>query len=135
MDWILCLKKHATTLTETITKIINSSFREGKFPKDWKSAIVVPVHKSGDTTDVSNYRPISVLPVMSKISEQLTGHLNSSPFTLHPMKFGFRGIIGAIFLDLKKAFDTVNHQVLIHKMSYFNFSPSAIDWMSSYLSV
>ena len=43
-------------------------------------------------------------------------------------------IVGAIFLDLKKAFDTVNHQVLIHKMSYFNFSPCAIDWMSSYLS-
>ena len=78
----LFLKKHATTLTGTITKIINISFREGKFPKDWKSAIVVPVHKSGDTTDVNNYRPISVLPVMSKISEkcvaeQLTGHLNS----------------------------------------------------------
>ena len=158
----LFLKKHATTLTGTITKIINTSFREGKFPKDWKSAIVVPVHKSGDTTDVNNYRPISVLPVMSKISEkcvaeQFTGHLNSGPFTLHPMQFGFRanhstetancllvenikskmdkgGIVGAIFLDLKKAFDTVNHQVLIHKMSYLNFSPSAIDWMSSYLS-
>ena len=43
------------------------------------------------------------------------------------------GIVGTIFLDLK-ASDTVNHQVLIHKMSYFNFSPSAIDWMSSYLS-
>lgn len=91
----LFLKKHATTLTGTITKIINTSFREGKFPKAWKLAIVVPVHKSGDTTDANNYRPISILPVMSKVSEkcvaeQLTGHLNSSPFTLHPMQFGFR---------------------------------------------
>lgn len=111
---------------------------------------------------MNNYRPISILPVLSKISEkcvaeQLTEHLNSSPFKPHPMQFGFRanhstetancflvenikskldkgGVVGAIFLDLKKAFDTVNHEILIHKMSYFNFSTSVTDWMRSYLS-
>ena len=156
------LKKHEASFTGPVTKIINTSFKEGKFPNDWKSAIVVPVYKSGDTTDMNNYRPISILPIMSKISEkyvaeQLTEHLNSSPFKLHPMQFGFRanhsaetancffveniktkldkgGIVGAIFLDLKKAFDTVNHEILIHKMSYFNFSTSFTDWMRSYLS-
>ena len=144
-----------------LLKSLTHPFKEEKFPKDWKWAIVVPVYKSGDTTDINNYRPISILPVMSKISEkcvaeQLTEHLNSSPFTLHPMQFGFRashstetancffvenikskmdkgGVVGAIFLDLKKAFDTVNHQILIHKMSYFNFSTSVIDWMRSYM--
>lgn len=89
------LKKHAASLTGPVTKIINTSFKEEKFPNDWKSAIVVPVYKSGDTTDMNNYRPISILPVLSKISEkcvaeQLTEHLNSSPFKLHSMQFGFR---------------------------------------------
>ena len=99
---------------------------------------------------------------MSKISEkcvaeQFTEHLSSSPFTLHPMQFGFRanhstetancffvenikskmdngGVVRAIFLDLKKAFNTVIHLILIHKMPYLNFSTSVIDWMRSYLS-
>ena len=133
------LKKHAASFTGLVTKIINTSFKERKFP-----AIVVPVYKSVDTTDINNYGPISILPVMFKISEncvaeQLTEHLNSSHFTLHPMQFGFRanhstetancffvenikskmdkgGVVGANFLDLKKAFYTVNHQVLIHKI-------------------
>ena len=77
---------------EPITKIIKTSIKEGKFLKDWKSAIVVPVHKSGVLTDVSNYRPISILPVISKftkkcVAEQLTTHLNRSP---HTLQFGFQ---------------------------------------------
>ena len=74
---------------------MNASFKERKFQKDWKSVIVVPVcSKSGDLNDVSNYRPISILPIISKIAEKfavepLTTHLNSSPYTLHPMHLGF----------------------------------------------
>ena len=62
--------------------------KKGSFPKN--GGIIVPVHKSGDLADVSNYRPISILPVISKIAEkcvaeQLTTHLNSSLYTLLPM--------------------------------------------------
>lgn len=111
---------------------------------------------------ISNYRPISILPSISKvaekwISEQIITHLNTSPFSLHPMQFGFRrhhstdtancfflenikarldkgGVVGAIYLDLKKAFDTVNHDILIAKLTKFNFSSNVITWIKSYLT-
>ncbi|CDQ93233.1 unnamed protein product, partial [Oncorhynchus mykiss] len=84
------------------------------------------------------------------LKKQLIAHLNNSPFTLHSMQFGFRakhstetanclskmdkgGAVGAVFLDLRKAFDTVNHEILITKLSKFNFSPDALRWMKSYL--
>jgi len=65
------------------------------FPKGWKSAIITPIFKSGDKTDITNYQPISILPAISKIAEkslakQLIEHLNNSPCKLHPMQFGFR---------------------------------------------
>ena len=131
------------------------------FPRVWKSAIITAIFKSGDPANVSNYRPINILPVVSKlvekcVAEQLIAHLNNSPFTLHSMQFGFRakhstetancfllenvkskmdkgGAVGAVFLDLRKAFDTVNHEILITKLSKFNFSPDALRWMKSYL--
>ena len=111
---------------------------------------------------VANYRPISILPVVSKVAEkwvakQLTTHLNTGHTPLHPLQFGFRanhstdtancyflegiksrldkgGIVGAVFLDLKKAFDTVDSQVLLSKLSFFNFSNEAVKWFKSYLT-
>ena len=131
-------------------------------PSSWKIARVTPVFKTGDKKNPENYRPISILPVISKIAEkwvaaQLTQHLNNSETSLHPMQFGFRkhhstetatcyflenlkhlldkgGFVGAVFLDLKRAFDTINHSVLLAKLTQFNFSNSALCWMKSYLS-
>lgn len=90
------------------------------------------------------------------VTEQLIKHLNQSLFNLHQMQFGFRkcystetavcfllekikqsmdkgGVIGAVFLDLKKAFDRVNHQILLNKLIKFYFSPRTVQWMESYL--
>ena len=131
-------------------------------PSAWKIARVTPVLKAGDKTKLENYRPISIVPVISKVVEKwiaslLTDHLNSGNNPLHPMQFGFRkyhstetairyfhenikglldqgGYMGAVFLDLKRAFDSLNHNVLISKLSHFNFSDGALCWMRSYLS-
>ncbi len=128
----------------------------------WKSSVIVPIFKSGDPHSASNYRPISILPIVSKVAEklmaaQITNYLNNSYFALHPMQFGFRanystemancyftekvkslldkgGVVGAVFLDLRKAFDTLNHRILLSKLLSFNFSPHTLRWIESYLS-
>jgi hypothetical protein len=65
------------------------------FPDDWKSAVITPIFKAGDPTDVAKYRPICILPIISKVVEevvanQLIAHLNSGHSPLYPMQFGFR---------------------------------------------
>ncbi|KAK0142318.1 putative RNA-directed DNA polymerase from transposon X-element [Merluccius polli] len=155
------LKTHKDALVCPIVQLINLSIKQCIFPSNWKKAVVTPIFKAGDQSNVSNYRPISILPVVSKVAEkwvaqQLTAHLNSGHNPLHPLQFGFRpnhstetancyflesvkskldagGIVGAVFLDLKKAFDTVDHQVLLSKLSFFNFSTETVEWMRSYL--
>lgn len=77
------LKEH---LAYPITQIVNQSVFEGIFPTTWKTAIVTPIFKSNDPLNISNYRPISILPVVSKVaekcvSEQLVSFFNNSPFT------------------------------------------------------
>ena len=141
-------------LVTLINFLINLSIRNSYFPSSWKTAVVIPVFKSGERNTPSNYRPISILPVASKIAEkivcdQLVSPLNEGNFSLHPMQFGFRkhystetancfadkgGVVGAVFLDLRKAFDTVNHNILLSKLSKFNLSANALTWMESYLN-
>ena len=87
------LKELGITLAYTLTKLINQSFTQGTCPSVWKSAAVIS--KNGDPLSVNNYRPISILPTISKVAEkliaqQISGYLNTSPFSLHPMQFGFR---------------------------------------------
>lgn len=75
------LKAHKQSLTAPMTNIINKSITEGTFPNSWKSAVITPIFKS---TEISNYRPINILPAVSKVAEklvaeQLIKHLNNSP--------------------------------------------------------
>lgn len=156
------IKAHKDLLAAPIAHLINLSLKHCTFPDAWKCAIVTPIHKSGDRLDACNYRPISILPMLSKVAEkvvadQLTTFLNTGEFGLHRMQFGFRAnhstetatlqfiehvksrldkeaVAGTVFLDLSKAFDTVNHAVMLSKLSCFNFSNTALAWMSSYLS-
>lgn len=120
----------------------------------------MPIFEAGAPGQVDNYRPICILPAYSKvleevIAEQLTDHLETNKL-IHPTQFGFRqghstemaicylteniksaldkgNVVGAVFLDLKKAFDTMNHNILLNKLSAFNFSDQATTWFASYL--
>jgi len=134
------LKQCREQLSEPLTKIINKSLSSGKFPSKLKIAKVVAIHKSDSKTDVSNYRPISLLPVVSKliemtVKEQLLSYLDCYGL-ISSKQYGFRKKFGTqsaifdvvvylqsvldsgnmalgLFCDLKKAFDTVNHSILI----------------------
>lgn len=114
----------------------------GKFPKQLKIAKVFPIFKSGSKSDPSNYRPISILPTISKIFEKhvnkhLMGYLNKYKL-IHECQSGFRqkhscqtalvklidqwmacidngDIVGTLFIDFRKAFDMVDHSLLIKK--------------------
>ena len=144
-----------------LSSILNSSFASSLFPEPWKHAWVKPLHKGGDCTSPSNYRPISILPVCSKIlekcvQEQLMSYLHSNDL-LFPCQSGFRPshstqtlllhcldnwykaldrkqYVGVVFLDISKAFDTVNHDLLLVKLSQLGLSPSTVSWFKSYLS-
>ena len=156
------LKYHKDSFITPLTTIINKSINESSFLEPWKCSVITPVFKSGNPAITSNYRPISILPAVSKVmekivAEQIVDHLNNSPYTLNRMQFGFRknnstetavcfflenikskldagGVIGAVFINLRKAFDTINHQILLTKLSRFNFSPSTLNWIESYIS-
>ena len=127
------IKEAAPVIAPFITSIINSSLTSGKVPVQWKRARVTPVFKGGDETQMNNYRPISTLPILSKVLErvvynQLSHHLESNNL-LPPQQSSFRPAfsttslllkittnwikaidsgcyVGALFLDLRKAFDT-----------------------------
>ena len=155
------LKSCNNTVVPLITHIINCTITQSKIPNEWKQAVVIPLFKDGDKNCSSNYRPISILPAISKILEkvvhnQVYTHLSTYNL-LSEAQFGFRKnhstatcilrlldtiytgmengmMTGVIFLDLKKAFDTVNHCILLNKLRTFGISQKTIDWFRSYLT-
>ena len=155
------LKLAAPFIAKCLTHICNLSLCKSTFPEEWKQAKVTPIFKSGDKTDVGNYRPISVLPIVSKIIEravhdQLYVYLSNAGL-LSNAQSGFRKnhststilldvqdyilknmddgyVTGVIFLDLKKAFDTVNHDILIKKLKQHGVDNNELSWFQSYLN-
>ena len=154
------LKDSAKSLAQPLTFIINLSLTSGIVPSIWKSAKITPIHKSGATNVPDNYRPISILPALSKIMEkvvytQLIDHLENSN-ALNSSQFGFRSkrstklattlfvddirrnidsskLVGAVFIDLTKAFDTVGHSVLLSKLSAYGVFDVEHKWFTDYL--
>ena len=142
-----------------LTKILNLSLRTGCFPDDLKVAEVSPIFKKNDDLEKENYRPISVLPHMpkaferimytqtesfmeDKLSKLLTG-FRKNHSTQHCLinmlekwknALGKGGFVCAIFMDLSKAFDTVNHDLLIAKLGGYVFQKDALSFMKNYLT-
>ena len=142
-----------------LLRIVNMSVRSGVFPDRWKAACVVPIPKSGDPDSPSNNRPISLLSTLSKILEkvvctQLSAYIYEHHL-LSPSQYAYRpqhstedavldaverivtntdnGLISSVTtLDLSKAFDSVNHELLISKLAWYGVTDTT--WFRSYLS-
>jgi len=155
------IRDSALVIAHPLSQIVKLSIIQCAVPNDLKSARVVPLFKKNDKTEVGNYRPVLILCVLSKflekiIFDQAQEYLTSNKL-LFELKSGFRQrfstdaclihlsdylrlqmdkghLVGMVLLDLQKAFDTVDHGILIMKPKAMGFSTSAVRWFASYLS-
>ena len=143
-----------------LAHIVNLSFTSGIFPEDMKIAKVIPWFKNDSKTDLTNYRPISIISQFSKIlekifSKRLEGFLTVNNI-LSDCQYGFRSgmstthaalellesissaidnkhVCAGIFIDLRKAFDTVDHALLVNKVNVYGVRGLSNSWLSNYL--
>ena len=155
------LKCTATSITSTLTTLCNLSISTGVFPSAWKEGRIVPVPKGTNKTSPSGYRPISILPVVSKVIEChikaiIVEHLQANA-PISPRQWGFisskltisalikvvddwsraldQGFeVCIVFFDISKAVDTVPHLPLLQQMEKLGLNPYFLRWIRSYVS-
>ena len=154
------LKETADVIAPSLCTLFNKSISSGSLPDEWKTANIVPIHKKGDNEHAENYRPISLLCIISKVLERCV--LNNVKYRLleavNICQHGFisgrscvtnlidalnyvgscldrGGQIDMIYMDMSKAFDKVNHDVLIQKLrNNYGFGGNLLRWFRSYLT-
>ena len=154
------IKDGSEQLVGPITHICNLSIFEQKIPDDLKTAKVVPIYKKGNKNEPGNYRPVSVLTVVSKVLERVvynqTNDFLKSKNLVYDLQSGFResystdscliyltdyirlqsdqgNYTGMAMLDLQKAFDTVAHNILLTKLQAMGMDNNSVNWFKSYL--
>ena len=154
------LRTTAPAISSSLCKLFNYSLKTSQIPTEWKAANVIPVPKSVNARSVDEYRPISILPVVAKVFESLVhtqvyGYLKHHDI-LHESQSGFRPkhstqdallktvddwrqsldrneIVGSVFIDLSKAFDSVCHTLLLGKLARYGFGGDSVLWFQDYL--
>ncbi len=155
------VKKIALQIVDVLSYIINLSLSSGSFPSSLKTAVIIPLFKKGDSTLLNNYRPISLLSVFAKILEKvvkrrLLDFLDKHNF-LSDSQYGFRENRGTedalysflsdiynglnnnkqcvgLFVDISKAFDMVDHSILLKIMESIGIRGVALKWFKIYLT-
>ena len=153
------LKAAAPELAPSLARLYNQSFQRGDQPQDWRDATVSPLHKKGSRSELSNYRPISLLSVVSKTQERIVHqrlYRHVEPLLPNDQS-GFRAHdstelqltrlvheisesrdhnlnVAACFFDLSKAFDRVWHKGLLQKLRHLGIKDTLLEWLRSYLT-
>ncbi|CAH8546386.1 unnamed protein product [Dicrocoelium dendriticum] len=173
---LLCMRKHSSpgidnihpkslavmgeSLAEPLARFFQRCFDQMYVPEMWKCGIITPIHKGGSRSDPANYRPVTLLPVLSKVMEAivadvLTAYLEESAFLAHE-QHGFRrnrscttnlmlarsswtklidsgAGVDVVYLDFSKAFDRLDHGILICKLQSFGIGDPLLGWITSFL--
>ena len=155
------LRTLAPVISSSITMLFNTSLAIGEIPSEWNMANITPVQKKPGASHPTDYRPISVLPVIAKVYEslihsQLYSYMTSNSL-LHPSQSGFRPghstqdvllktvddwrialdrgeHVGTVLIDLSKAFDSMDHELLLKKLLSYGIVGNELNWFSNYLT-
>jgi len=155
------LKVAFPVIKEELANIINNSLREGRCPEGWKTSMIIPIPKIDKAKKASEYRPINVLPIFEKVlelvvKEQLEVYLETNEIITEHQS-GFRKhyscetaiqtvvdewklivsegkMVGVIFMDLKRAFETIDRERLLEKMYQYGIRGRVLEWFKSYLN-